>query len=309
LEGSHPTHRLGSAAARDHTVALRRGSTSTLHVSGKYEIQDDWIRPVIGPASDTGPTWLYYPILYPSLPFELAKLKDADDQHLVDFVSRWGLPGLRGLMNPDHLQFAEMNAVLLGSSRCQMTADYSKAMSEAGLDQEGDPVQWIRDHARSIDLILDAVEAIRNPADRNRPVALRNLGTSRNGSCWVNLAIRDRCFDMPWPIDDVNAIDLSLAASLNINVAGVQKIIYGGTITQVDRSPGFTFHSLIEFAYWHLIESISDADQHSIIRCEDPTCGAWFARTDPRQRYCPKAPGRKKSACLNRVGARKHRKK
>lgn len=58
----------------------------------RYLIEDGYVRP-----TDHSPSHLYFPMTFPRLPMELAKLAGGDQTGILDFVHQWGLLGFEPL--------------------------------------------------------------------------------------------------------------------------------------------------------------------------------------------------------------------
>jgi hypothetical protein len=152
----------------------------------------------------------------------------------------------------------------------------------------GEPCDWIRAHARTVSAILELGELIRE----GDSYALQETLPGISGP----FAKRSEIYH-PGPIATVNWPGNPLAAArelvhklINPNLAGIRRELRlrgDGTSRSV-----FAFDAMIDVVYWRLADSVAG---DMIRRCED--CRRPFISRDKRNKYCPAAPGVRRSRC------------
>jgi hypothetical protein len=218
-------------------------------------------------------THWYAPFVHAELPGELAKLREADAEKILDFVHTYGQLGfswlVRTLEEATHL-------------------NRQTGRREAG----GDPLPWIRAHAWGVYICLTLTEAL---ASRTSGDALRSLLDSWNGVLYAEAAEMNQV-QIGWRRETPTEMARRLRASIiNRNLRGVSR--YVSVDDQGKDRSFFQYDAPVSVAYWHLVNLI---DSGTVKRCEAEGCGGVFIQTDPRQRYCPKRWRQRESSCATR---------
>lgn len=231
----------------------------------------------------------YAPFVHTELPGELAKLAAAGDDEILTFASTYGEMGF------DFLADVEWQVNRLSAGQRMFV---------------GDPLPWLRDHARGAYICLAITEAIAKKRARARLASLLQewdgmaygaLAHSRH--VLVDNVVRrpsnGRKHLAPTPEDVARAVRREI---INQNIGGIHRYV---SIDEKghDRSY-FRYTATIEVVYWHLANVIEGG---IVKRCEGPGCGGMFIQTDPRQRFCPKRWRQRESSCATRQRQAKHR--
>lgn len=212
----------------------------------------------------------YAPAVDPSLVDGLAAIYTGAD--IIEFSSTFGLLGYSALVPPER---------------------------RVG----GDPVKWIRAHAHTIYVALSLIGELERIEEGYGLSDLKKyLRTLSSGP----YAFAERVIPaqivgtVHWPNDPIGAAHYILRLFVNRNIQGVQRSLR--EVSQGFSKSFFTFRATIEAAYWKLADLL---ERGQVRRCEE--CGRFFPAKDKRQRYCPKAPGRKRSRCASRFTVRAFR--
>lgn len=232
--------------------------------------------------------WDFYnPLALSNLPNALAHVETEKDA--AAFVQRFGLLGYSGLAdNP------------MGP-------------------YEGDPVGWMRAHARAVNFALKLIEATGDTAkatgllqEFSATVPLADLydgapaGSEAVGHIWpVGIEKRFIPFSLneTWRENFHHLIPQILAHVVDGNTQGVRPgLSYSGETLTLQ----FQANALIEIIWYKVGEmAVSRAELRT---CEE--CGTLFVVTDRRQRFCPKdtLPGQRGgSVCCERNRKRRQR--
>jgi hypothetical protein len=217
----------------------------------------------------------------------VAKLETADEAAIVRFYSTYGAldqPALlmRGI---DVIPFAD-----------------------------GDPVVWIRAHARTVRLCLELTEAIQQ-ADT---ATLAHLVSVAPQLAW---GMRERVIQLIPSVDDwdyglepgrpdFDWDDVTLsprvqgqrlrATLLNLNKAVLTRRM--GVSTKGTEESRFEFRAAIDAVYWHLMNAV---EGRTVARCKRPGCGALFVQQHGSQEYCAPRLGQRESPCAQWVRQRR----
>jgi len=251
--------------------SLARGSVYALRVAERYEIDNDAVIPIGRPENDRGITYL--PLAYPELPTEFAKLKDADDATVLAFVQKWGLPGYPQLRDRDWPD--------------------PRVSHRGRIVPWGDPIDWIRSHAGTVQLLLDVLDYERIAKGSGRSDVLmeglvtvvrpsEESGALAGYEFMVGSETEPR-FQMLLggsPEEIVENI-LSTVTYPNLKYLGRTLVLEENG----KRVWSTTFPCLLSAIYSLLADAA--AGERAYIRCA--ACGTFFLQTDLRQRYCPKS--------------------
>lgn len=181
----------------------------------------------------------------------------------------------------------------------------------------GDPVYWVKAHARTVALALEVivllreVESARRPEERGRArknlrsyLEQRGLDPRRPPSFAIAVAIADQVrhklfFTAALLHDPVSAAHQYLRSLINPNIREVALQLYEAP--QGKSQFFFHFRAMIEVVYWHLANALEGGKVRRCAECRLP-----FIATDRRQRFCP-PPGAGRSRCASRFHIRTFR--
>ena len=179
----------------------------------------------------------------------------------------------------------------------------------------GDPVYWVKAHARTVADALEVidrlgdVESARRPEERRR--ARKNLRSCLEQRCLdprrprpIAVAIADQVrhklfFTAALLLDPVCAAHHYLRSLINPNIREVALQLYEAP--QGKSQTFFRFRAMIEVVYWHLANALERGEVRRCAECRRP-----FIATDRRQRFCP-PPGAGRSRCASRFHVRTFR--
>jgi hypothetical protein len=163
--------------------------------------------------------------------------------------------------------------------------------------------RWFQAHARTVKTALDLLAALRLK-DEGR---LRSLLKKFPNWQYAALDKLSAYGSFEW-VPEYAAIDLALAAKaalaalINPNLEGLQRVLRGDAFGNLRYE--FTFQSLVQVIYWHMAMRVDD--EKAVAKfCK--RCGEPFFHRDPRQKYCPKPLGKRRSVCGNREGVETYR--
>jgi hypothetical protein len=243
---------------------------------------------------------------------ELAKVASG---HLspLDFSRRFGLLGYRGLAmrrldDSRLMRTALRNAVTRGIDPEVAVLRAADRIEEKQKQMQGDPIDWIVAHARSIQTVLTFIEALE---DGNTHCIREMLRTYDPKGPYAHL---DEIVSIGSSYDEVLndpiyrsthpaffARDL-MGLFINANISRIYRQLAVGQRSGRVRSD-LRFYGFIEVIYWLLADRA--AKESGVRGCE--YCGAQFVVTDERQRFCPPPPGIKQSPCGSRASVRRFR--
>jgi hypothetical protein len=267
-----------------------RTESERLMFSGEWAIHEAYdIAPggvVIGRGDRRA--WLA-PIEHPELPQMVAKLETADDAGTRTFYETYGSLGFLNLTTDWRVHL-------------HTWPDGTRTMG-------GDPLWWVRAHARTVRLCLELSEALQRKhtaslerllADPHRGYAVRDRLERVSAASFLRLShrsMRDAEFQK---------LSIPLRAQM-LRVSLIER-----NITGIHRSwkvenewavhPRFRFAAPIEGVYWHLADVI---DGGRVARCKRPGCGAFFIQTHRNQEYCAPRYLQRESPCA--IWDRQHR--
>ncbi len=242
--------------------ARASGLISIWHRNERYVV----MKGILIPKGKIVPGSLYAPSVDPSIPGEFAKVHYGK-LTIEDFASMFGLLG-----------YSHLVAV----------------QDRVG----GDPVRWIRAHARTVATLLELIGLLEEENESLLKEYLCELPTGPHGYAGV---IRNQEFyaTVNWPkFPAATAIGLA-NTFLNPNIAGIRRQVF--EVRGHARSY-FTFRAMIEAIYWQLADKLENG---GIRRCEE--CKRFFVARDKRQRYCPPPDGLKRSRCASRFNVTQFR--
>lgn len=265
----------------------RLGSQLFKGVRTEYFISQDTIR--LGGRKQTVDVLLgkgslaswFAPFVHAELPGELAKLRNANEQQILDFAGTYGELGFSSLVKHPKEAF-----------------HYDPQTGVRSM--AGDPLPWIRAHASGVYICLALTEAL--SASRKTAENLRRLLNGLNGTMYGDGA---DVFDVliAWTGESPQEMAREWRRRIiNANVHRVHRYISVDEKGK-DRS-FFGFRAPVDVIYWHLANVI---DGGTVKRCEADGCGGIFVKTDPRMRYCPKRWRERESVCAMRQRQREAR--
>ena len=209
----------------------------------------------------------YRPQDRPELPFEIAKVATADDADIVRFARQWGLLGYYTLWLDTP----------------------SSQRQPRELSGPGDPVDWIRGHARDLALCISLVDGLAREDHRGLVRALMSyLGPVMDEPSKRDLASR--------PSDWAR---YTLSVRVNEQIKRIWPAL------QMDGTISFQYTAMIEIAYVHVARLAGESMQ--IDRCEE--CGAPFKKVHGLQRFCPPGQFESASRCSYRQRYRRFKSK
>ena len=239
----------------------------------------------------------YYPMAFPSLRFELAKVDFGSVVQAQAFVRQWGLLGYDYVNRP------------------RMIRGGGEDLGTVG----GDPLWFIWWHARTVrdtlellhglqvgdeDALYLSLDRILQPdwyTNTDSGDSLFAPGTIVADTASGQYMSRRHVTPFSSPIDAGDAI----ARMINGNVRGVHPTIFS---RRSKLSRGFTFNTLIEAIWVHVMDMVTGGQEMAI--CKE--CNSYFQRTDKRQKFCPSREfhaGRAQSLCGLRYHTRESRKR
>jgi hypothetical protein len=277
-------------------VTLATGPLSGLYPPEEYKTgQDDLGRAVLRLSAVRRPTSWYSPLDHPELVNELRDLKEGDEKAVRRFVVRYGFLGYQTLMEREIRKPAD--------------SKYDPLLSE--------PFNWIWHHARTVRLLLDAVQVLQQKDAKQRETSAHRFAkdllkldpenselvtlSETSQSVSVRVALRAMLGWRAIALGNVSAglADFSLSI-LKENMRGVGRVPQFGPR---GFSSDFHFPALVSSIYWQIQDGL---DGGGLRRCQ--ACKKLFFSTHANQLYCPAAPG-KKSKCGSRYRKQSERKR
>lgn len=246
----------------------------------------------------------YSPFLRTELPTEIYKLRERDNKSLLDFARRYGTFGFYGARRAADI-YEPLSKV-----------DMMQIPEEAGPTDEADPLYWIWAHVHGVQLILDAVALLREKDEDGARRFLRRLQPSSSVGKTTDPKF-GRLAAMVGKLDtwEVLEVHYPLDAHPLLPVAKVAHELLQKNLRGIIRQPRFnpkTYQlesrfcclSMIQAAYWHLINMAEGGNLLLCAACQTP-----FLQTDKRQRFCPPRYMEKESRCAGRARQQKLRAK
>ena len=244
----------------------------------------------------------YEPRVNPQIPAELANLHryNCTNDSILEFVHGWGMLG-----------HAELTRSHRPDPAGQPSPTHSTFENEAG-----EPISWIKAHARNAWLVLKALVVMGDEATlagESAKELLDDLVVPRTGvdddwevmfaaglieqqTRWV---IRGGAYDT-LPYDDANMMRRLLGRAVTMIISGTRNLEMDRF--QYSTGAGFTygqeFNALIEAIYWQIATAAVAQGTHGLpryIQCD--TCGRFWLKSHPRQRFCPPESGQRESRC------------
>lgn len=282
-----PDERLFQQAVHEEANDARRfGSQKFVGVRERYVLAGPvgWTgeEPAMVVCGEGGKITAYYsPFVHAELPGELAKIRNADDEQVLQFVHAYGRMGYRGGL--------DWGTAYPPSARRSLRG--------------GDPIPWLRAHGHGAYVCLEITKALN---ERWSPERIESL-LSRFGEAPYGLPTHvERPYLSEYarlkPADKARSLRKTI---INENIKGVHRQVGWDFTTKKDQS-FFDWEGTVSVVYWHLANLV---DGGTVKRCEAAGCGGLFIQTDPRQRFCPKQWRQRESACAMRERQRKHREK
>jgi hypothetical protein len=291
---SHKTPAIWAQA--ELAKSRKRGIYDTWALQDAPHIEDGWL------LIEFDNRKIYAPLEHPELPNQFAKLADGEDATLLKFVQTYGRLGWSELVTDEHDLDGEWIKARIARHRRMF--DRTATDHEDGKAGEwiyGEPVDWIRIHAITVNWCLNAAKIIQGENTRKTDRLLNGLADSlpspagRRGSV-IKRMMRERIRDKVAVRDFVGGM---LEDYLWVNLRGVcRRVQYRkGRLHSV-----WGGNSLLESIYTLVTDA---AVAGRMATCE--ACGTPFVQTDERQRYCPPREGQEKSPCMNRERVRRYR--
>ncbi len=235
----------------------------------------------------------YVPAETPQVATALARLVDGDDVAVLRFASEWGLLGCRQL--------------------------------QGGHGDEGDPLDWIRAHARGVGVCVELLKRLQMGDTsgiktylQERFVQKRLLEIDqkdpedriKNNIFGVGAEPpRFQSFRLKAPWD--RTARLIAGSIINANLDGLRPALHLDTDDQSLRL-GVRGGTLLDTIYWHLASYAVQVDDRKGRDKELAVCefdGQFFERTDRRERFCPPPEGSRQSLCQRKAEYRARRKR
>ena len=287
---------------RETLRAHQAGDWRPRNVATRYDLHQTPHEAVTWPR-DVAVARQYFAILYPQLPFEIAKLSSSGPEAVQNFASTWGLLGYERL-------FFQDQAESFTHPRRPGEEDYRNGVEQmiktarGGIAAERfgyEPLAWVQAHAYGIAWIIAVYKDLEEANAEAVTHAVMRLPrvstTSSNRKLECALA-----WDGPIPYEIAVPIKLTNVAQtiriiINHNLRGVARMVSNVRTPENRGMPLFSFSALVQYAYWHL----ANLFDHCINIAQCQSCGYWFAQTDQRQRFCPPPPSQRKSRCGTRA--------
>lgn len=249
-------------AVEEFLSSQEKGFPIVWKVSTAYHIQNGILIRESGP-----PKKVYAPITHLELPSEISKLQMGDEAGLLNFVHTYGELGYVGFTDRKNKK------------------------------RKGDPISWIWNHAQTIRLCLELINALKN---KDEQLINTVLSSKKYQGKWPELI---KIAKGPFQIELmvwlgqrakgglINQTEKLLFSIINGNI----EKLHPKLVSEEERPQlPFTFSALVEVAYWQLANTYVGG---WLRRCE--ACGALFQQTDQRQQFCPKGL-RQESLCASR---------
>lgn len=257
-----PSPKSSNALREVGRKARASGLISIWHRNERYVV----MKGILIPKGKIVPGSLYAPSVDPSIPGELAKVHYGE-LTIEEFA------GMFGQLGYSHLVSLEKRV-------------------------GGDPVRWIRAHARTVAILLDLIGLLEEESESLLKEYLDEFPAGPYGYAGV---IRNQGIyaTVNWPRHPAaTAIEVA-NMFLNPNIEGIRRKVF--EVRGRARSY-FTFRAMIQAIYWQLADKLENG---GIRRCED--CKRFFVARDKRQRYCPPPDGLKRSRCASRFNVAQFR--
>lgn len=265
--------------------AERLGIPHWWEVAADYTVQDRVLVEAVEVAQR------YAPATTPHVVTELAKLREGDEAQARAFAKRWGALGYVRLLKRTPGLSAHRRNELLSQAR-------------------GDPLPWVWAHARGVHTCLDLLGYLQDADIDGLERYLQTLRDERGHYPALTYGWRFelRSHTRVGDSDAAAAARGLVAHVVTTNLEGLSMALEPtseGTFRVIQ-----TFDALCDLVYWHLANSVASLARDRpgrLARCEE--CGAFFLRTDPRQRFCPAEGPHSagESRCAKRARARRLR--
>lgn len=238
----------------------------------------------------TGSIYEYYPMAFPSLPFELAKVEYGDKDGALTFVRKWGLLGVDRLQDaPEKAHFG------------------------------GDPLEFIWPHAYTIQNMLRLHDGLQsNDFSKLNTAWQRFINPDviifegdegeQAGKTWFacgsgiepylgydNLKGHRSSIEEGLHFAEGLPVVNAISEIVSSNIAGIRQAVYVNPGISEDSSEArvkqsrpwlsqrYQVDTLVEAIWSHLANLVTS--RSSIALCKE--CGAYFERSDKRQLFCP----------------------
>ena len=234
------------------------------------------------------------PIAHPELPQMVAKLETADDHGILSFYKTYGPLGFK--------------------DESSDPKDHFYTWPDGQTTRGGDPLDWVRAHARTVRVCFELTDAIQ----RQHTPTLERLTTSKTwesaelgrvvrasaekrllGALMDYWLAKDR-IEIQRGVDKGRRGHLLLirakllrAALINPNIATIHRWVKVQPSDGTEQSV-FSFDGQIAVVYWHLANLI---DGGLVGRCQRPGCGAFFIQRHKAQTYCAPRYAQRESPC------------
>jgi hypothetical protein len=228
---------------------------------------------------------LHAPIAHPELPQMVAKLETATDAAILKFYETYGaLDFLAESSNPD---------------------DHFYTWPDGKRTESGDPLPWVRSHARTVRVCLALSEGLTHrrvkelqalTTDPTPGYAVGPTIGTRSAARLLETARIDYCakhgITLDKPLSVTTRARLLRRCLINPNIAGIHRYV-DVSPDGTDRT-AFTFRGQIEAVYWHLANIV---DGGVVARCKRPGCGGLFTQRHRSQEYCAPRYRQRESPC------------
>ena len=276
------------------------GYPSLAVVSQRYAITKDLLHHV-----GNGVRRTYMPFSELGLPADLGRISTKEVTPL-DFAAEYGTLGYSRLVRTTLVPNFSASLAKSAPWKAAHAAyrGYRDAAFAAARDlPDGDPLDWLTAHSRTVALCLDFIGLLAEGDE----YAIREAveGVTRGP-----YAMRDRIVSLPvkeWR----EALGAGTAPSVIIrrplcdliteNIAGVRRWFVTDPLgTRADSF--FLCSATIEAVYWQLADKM---EAKMVRRCE--ACHRFFIARDKRVQYCPPFPGSTRSRCSSRLNTKNYR--
>lgn len=287
---------------KDDLLTYSNGSFPSLQVVAKeYRIREGVLC-----RANNQVTRTYMPFSEVTLPTALARIS-SEDVSPLEFASEFGELGYARLVRSSLVPY--FPASLPKTPHWEIAADayhrYRNAAFTAARDlPDGDPLNWLLAHSRTVALCLDFIGLL---AEGNEPEIQEALEAVPRGP----YAWRDRISYLPlkeWhqalrsgEVSPSALIRRSICDLITENIAGVKRWMLTNPRGS-DAESSFLCSATIEAVYWQLADRM---EAKMIRRCAE--CKRFFVARDKRVQYCPPLPGSTRSRCSSKLNVKNFR--
>jgi hypothetical protein len=284
---------------KDDLLTSSNSAFTVSVVAGQYRITDGLLHRVVAKPART-----YNPFVDENLPNALARIS-SDELDLLDFASEFGELGYSRIIRntPPLSTFVPKSAEWRATSSAYQ--NWQKAFHAAARNlPEGDPVDWVLAHSRTVALCLEFIGLLMEGDEEAIRDAVEGI-PARGPYAWGvrlgALPVKEWNQSLKTGVEASAIIRLAVCDLINENIAGIRRRLV--TDPHGFRAESFFLCSAtIEAVYWQLADKMESG---MIRRCDE--CKRFFVTRDPRRRYCPALPGSTRSRCSSKLNVKNFR--